>query len=278
MVRRTVLLATGLLVGAAILTLPSTGWGQEDDDATEEDSGDDATSGDEAVLTEELDAEIAALMAEMGIDGDPASLIGEAGDLDLPPGEPVFEGLVTAAEDEPLPDGGDSKLTGPCMGVALSFDDEGNLIDAAADFDDAGPPVDLIDGGQAFTAADPYQVHVNGWVVYGGRADPPPINHTWWIRTLGLSVDAGGDDNPEGENRNAGSVDMASSLPGPAKVNALFYMDARMNADGGFRCDGSGYWATVGGFPAFEGAGLVIMLLSGLGLFFNARPARTWRA
>lgn len=273
MVRRTAKLAAGLLVGMVILTSSSAGWGQDDGGTS-----DGAPAGDDAALSEDLEAELAALMDEMGISGDPADLIGEPGDLDLPPGEPVYLGLVTAAEDEPLPDGGGSKLTGPCMGVALSFDDEGSLIDAAADFDDAAPPVDLIDGGQAFTAANAYEVHVDGWVVYAGRADPAPIDHSWYIKTLGVSLDSGGDDNPDAENRNAGSVDLGGTLPAPAKVNALFYMEGEMTADGGFLCEGSGYWATVGGAPALEGAGLVLLLLGGAGLLFNARPARTWRA
>lgn len=273
MVRRTAMLAAGLLVGAAILTLSSAGWSQEDEETSE-----DAPSDEDAAISEELEAEIAALMTEMGIGGDPADLIGEEGDLDLDPDEPIYLGLVTAAEDEPLPDGGDSQLTGPCMGVALSFDDEGSLIDAAADFDDPGPPIDLIDGGQAFTATNAYEVHVDGWVVYAGKADPAPINHSWYIKTLGVSLDSGGDDNADAENRNAGSVDLGGTLPAPAKVNALFYMDGSMTADSGFRCKGSGYWATVGGAPALEGAGLVLMLLGGVGLLFNARPARTWRA
>jgi hypothetical protein len=231
-----------------------------------------------ADLGEELDAELQELIDELGLDTDPASLVGEAGDLDLPPGELVYEGLVTAAEEEGVPDGGGSSLAGPCTGAAISFDGDGGIVDAAADFDPAAPPVDLIDGGQAFTASNPFEVDVNGYVVYAGQAAPAPLNHEWFVRVQGLNLDEGGDDNPDAEDRNAGSVNLSDDLPGPAKVNALFAIDGEMTADDGFACSGSGFIKTVGGAPVLGGLGLVLALAGGLGALFNARPARTWRS
>lgn len=232
-------------------------------------------STDEA-LAEELQAEIEALLAEMGASGDPSSLLGEAGDLDLPPGELVYTGVVEAVSAEDLPDGGGSELSGPCLGLALSFDGDGAVLDAAADFDPAAPPIDLVDGGQAFTSSNPFEVDVNGWVVYAGKAEPAPIDHSWKIVVQGLSLDKGGDDNPDAETHNAGSVDLAGDLPAPAKVSALFHIDGSMSAADGFNCQGSGYIKTVGGAPVLAGVGLILLLAGGIGALFNARPAKTW--
>ena len=63
-----------------------------------------------------------------------------------------------------------------------------------------------------------------------------------------------------------------------AKVNALFYIEADMVADGGFFCIGSGYFETTGGSRTLEGAGVVLVLAMGLGALFNTRPAITWKA
>lgn len=237
--------------------------------------------GDDPELAEFLEEALQNALEEAGMSISEGldSLLGEPGEFDLPAGDFVYEGLVQMAEDAELPDGGDSSLTGPCQGVAFSFESDGDLIDVAVDFDDEAPPVDLYGstGDQAFTASNPFRVDVDGFVVYAGRADPAPINHDWEIVTLGLSLDSGGDPNSAAENRNAGSVNLGDDLPAIAKVNALFRIEGDMSADGGFECSGAGYFRTQGGLPVLGGAGLVIALLAGVGALFNARPARTWR-
>ncbi len=242
-------------------------------DGDGEDEG--SNAGADQQWAEDFEAELQELLAESGIqDADPQSLIGEPGDLDLPPGELTLTGIVAVAPEPPT--GSGSELAGPCQGVAISFDDQGEAIDMAVDFDDPAPPYDVYDGAQAFTADNPFEVHVNGYVAYAGRAEPAPINHTWKIRTQGLSFDSGGDDNPDAESHNAGTVNLADDLPAPAKINALFAIDGEMVADGGFHCVGSGFFRTVGGTPVLGAAGVVLMLATGLGALFNARPARTW--
>lgn len=215
-------------------------------------------------------------------------ITGPPGEYDLPPGVARFVGADNVAVATELPDGGGSSLTGPCFGIAVSLGPgkggQRRVIDAAADFDDAAPPVDLLDADkdgtprQAFTADNPFRVHVNGIVVYTGFAGEPPIDHRWFIRTQGISLDSGGDPNPRGKDRNAGFVDLQNQLPGPAKVNALFRIEGRMTANGGsFLCEGSGYFRTEGGVPLMEGGGVVLLLTFGLGALFNARPALTWK-
>jgi hypothetical protein len=214
-------------------------------------------------------------------------IIGEPGERDRPPGVMEYLGEDATEFSAELPGGTSSVLTGPCQGIAASFAPDGDgykILDIAADFDDAGPPLDLyepLDDGrfaQAFTSGNPFEVHVDGFVVYAGYADPAPIEHNWEIRTYGLSLDSGGDPNGGAENRNAGTVNLKEDLPAAAKVNALFYIEGEMTANSGFRCDGSGYFKTTGGNRTLEGAGVVLVLAMGFGALFNSRPARTWRA
>ncbi|MCH7789128.1 MAG: hypothetical protein IH940_06755 [Acidobacteria bacterium] len=213
-------------------------------------------------------------------------LIGEPGKYDLPPGEIVAyaEDLETTA----IPDGDGSSLVGPCMGIAISFRPDGSILDMASDFDDPGPPIDLIDSDiesdpvvlkQAFTSGNPFEVHVEGVVVYAGVAGEPgagPMDHKWSIDVLGLNLDSGGDPNPKGKNRNIGSVDLSEDLPNAAKINALFRIEGEMTSANGIECSGDGYFKTVGGLPLLGGIGLVLALGFGIGGLFNARPARTF--
>ena len=275
----------GTIAGAALACAGRAGAAQ----AAE---GEDLPPGFDLDLAVLFEAELVAILTDGGVAVDPANLddlIGEPGDFDAAPGEPV---LLAAAGDAAVlalseVGGGDSSLTGPCMGLTMSFDDTGALIDMAADFNEAAPPIDLLEyyaSGQqnaprAFTADNPYMVHVDGFVVYAGIAGPPgggPRNHVWEITTFGQALDEGGDDNPDGENRNAGGISLAEQLPAGAKVSALFKIDGSITADGGFACAGDGYFETVGGTPVLQVAGGVLVLLAGLGAFFNARPARTW--
>ena len=215
------------------------------------------------------------------------SIVGEPGEDDLPPGISIWLGEDAERVAATLPADSGSALVGPCMGIAASMAPEDGgfrVIDIAADFNDAGPPIDVfepLDGNtfaQAFTSGNPYKVHVDGFVIYAGRADPAPINHKWEILTYGISVDKGGDPNPKAKNRNAGTVNLNEDLPAGAKVNALFFIKAEMFADGGFSCMGSGYFETTGGSRTLEGAGAVLVLAMGVGALFNTRPAKTWKA
>lgn len=254
-----------------------TGTAQAGDEASPEEEP--AEPVDLGTLAEDLEAELLAILEEAGIDVGAeglGALIGEPGDLDLPPGTIVLDGVIADYDTAEITDGGGSSLTGPCLGVAFSFDGDGGAVDAAADFSPALPPFDLYDGQQAFTADNPFEVDVNGFVVYAGYTTTPPINHVWYVEVQGLNLDAGGDDNPDEESNNAGSVDVGSQLPAPAKVNGLFKIDGAMLADGGFECAGSGYFKTTGGIPLLEGLGIILFGAGALGALFNARPARTW--
>jgi len=244
-------------------------------------------------LVEQFQAELLTMMTENGLTDVSVesldNLLGEPGDLDLPPGEPILvvgEDAVRLLEGQ-VDDEGDSQLTGPCMGITMSFNEDGVMIDMAADFDEDRPPIDMLEfyesSGEtvqaALTASNPYKVDVNGFVVYAGiagGAGDGPRNHTWDITTFGTALDSGGDDNPDGENRNAGGLNLGDQLPAVAKVNALFKIEGQMTADDGFECVGSGYFETTGGTPIAQIAGGVLAILGGLGVLFNARPARTW--
>lgn len=255
----------------------------------------DLPPGFDADLAAQFEAELRAILTENGVTGVSVDnldeMIGEPGDLDLPPGEPLL--LFASEEALRLAEGkvegdGDSQLTGPCMGLTMSFDGAGNVIDMAADFDDAAPPIDMLEYYEskgttvkaALTASNPYKVDVNGFVVYAGIAGGDgdgPRNHTWQITTFGTALDSGGDDNPDGNNRNSGGINMGKQLPPLVKVNALFKIEGDMSAPNGFECVGSGYFETVGADPLAQIVGGVLALLGGLGVLFNARPARTWR-
>jgi hypothetical protein len=244
-------------------------------------------------LAEQFKAELLSILTENGVTNVSVDnldeLIGDPGDLDLPPGDPLLvvgEQAVQLLEGQ-IDDEGDSQLTGPCMGLTMSFDGDGVMIDMAADFDEDRPPIDMLafyeSNGEtvqaALTASNPYKVDVDGFVVYAGVAGGTgggPQNHVWEITTFGTALDSGGDDNPEGENRNAGGLNLGDQLPAVAKVNALFKIEGEMVADGGFECVGSGYFETTGGAPIAQIAGGLLALLGGLGVLFNARPARTW--
>jgi hypothetical protein len=249
-------------------------------------------------LAAEFEQELIAILNENGVTGvsvdNLADLIGQPGDVDLAPGVPLLiaagEAAARLAVDGDVDGGGDSSLTGPCMGLTMSFDRDGDVIDIAADFDDPSPPIDLLEfyashGSTvkaALTASNPYKVDVDGFVVYAGAAQDGsgagPRNHTWEITTFGSTLDSGSDDNADGKNRNVGAIDLGKQLPAPAKVNALFKIEGDLIADNGFACRGSGYLETVGGAPIAQIAGGLLVLIGGLGVLINARPARTWRA
>jgi len=184
--------------------------------------------------------------------------------------------------------GSGSALSGPCMGMAWSYDADGQPLDQAADWSFANAPVDLYGDGlgeRAFTSDNPFLVDANGFVIYTGVAgglDPGsgPINHDWFLQIklfgTGTNLDAGGDPNNSGENRNAGAVNLRDDLPGAAKISAVLGANGRMEtAAGDFRCVGSGFVELQGGLdPTLPGVALAA--IAAIGLLFNARPALTW--
>lgn len=178
-----------------------------------------------------------------------------------------------------LESGGGSSLTGPCLGVAVSLDADGTPIDAAADFDPAGPPVDLMaaaDGDpskQAFTSSNPYKVDFGGSVIYAGRySGGAPLDHTWHVQVYGASFLNGGDDNPDGDTTSAGTVDLGEDVPFVLQMNGLLKADGRFAPPGLEACTGAGFIESTGGNPIADVIGAILAVAGGLGLAFGARP------
>jgi hypothetical protein len=208
---------------------------------------------------------------------------GFAGEKDIVEGDGIFGNLVALIPTQDVDGsftGGSSKLTGLCGGYAYSFDENGELLDAAMDLGDDGPPIDVLDGGQAFTSDNPFKVDTRGLVQYYGfspRADDGPEDHTWFIKTSGISVDKGGDPNTNLKNRNAGIVDLDKDLP--VKFSAVVQAKGEMTSKNQPPCVGEGYVEFIGN-GLTDPVGLAGLALLGGGLFgllFNARPAQTYR-
>jgi hypothetical protein len=207
---------------------------------------------------------------------------GDPGEYDLDEADMLFGQLVelTGLSTEVDDFGSGSTLIGPCGGFAFSFDSDGRRIDAAVDGGDDGPPLDLLEGGQAFTSDNPFRVDTRGVVVYFGfspRSGDGPMDHRWSIKTSGISLDSGGDPNTSGNNRNAGVVDLAEDLP--VKFSAKVKVEGEMTAENLAPCVGKGHVEFIGN-GLTDPVGLAGLALLGGGLFgilFNARPARTWK-
>jgi hypothetical protein len=208
--------------------------------------------------------------------------IGEPGQYDTDEADAIYGqiaelvGRSTAVDDF----GPGSRLTGPCGGFAYSYDDHGFLLDAAADLGDASPPIDLIDGRQAFTADNPFKVDTSGVVLYYGfspRDGDGPHEQRWTIRTSGTSVDSGGDPNPIGKNRNVGLVDLDEQLP--FDFSAVVTVTGDMTSQNLEACIGEGHVEFIGGglLTLIGFASLAVFAGGLVGLLFNARPARTWK-
>jgi hypothetical protein len=203
-------------------------------------------------------------------------------DIDVDAAEQEFTRLavlVTESTDTSS-FGGSSSLTGPCGGMAFSYAENGDLIDAAIDLGDSTAPIDLVGGGQAFTSGNPFKVDTQGIVAYFGfmpQTGDGPQNHSWSIKTSGVSLDSGGDPNELGNNRNAGIVNLKDDLP--FKFSAKVQISGELTSDNLAACTGEGY-------VEFEGDGLLgpmgifgLFMLGGgfVGLLFNARPAMTFK-
>jgi len=219
--------------------------------------------------------------------------------------------IERARGDLGLVGGSGSELTGPCMGMAWSYDSDGQPLDVAWDWDQDGPPIGFKEGpfdeGELplepiFTSDNPFIVDVDGAVIYTGLAGgvpdgTGPLDHDWFIELkflgfAGANIDAGGDPNRSGENRNLGAVLLAEDLPAPAKISGLVAINGQMSApnsgtgaDDGtsgavpnglpFLCIGSGFVDFQGGLP-LTAPGVALVFLSTVGMLFNARPAKTW--
>jgi len=219
--------------------------------------------------------------------------------------------IARARGDLGLVGGSGSELTGPCMGMAWSYDSDGQPLDVAWDWDQDGQPIGFKDtplgDGELplepiFTSDNPFKVHVDGAVIYTGLAGgvpdgTGPLDHDWFIELkflgfAGTNIDAGGDPNRSGENRNLGAVNLNEDLPAPAKISGLVSVSGQMDApssgtgaDDGtsgavpnglpFFCIGSGFVDFQGGLP-LTAPGVALLFMSTVGMLFNARPARTW--
>lgn len=203
----------------------------------------------------------------------------DADDLDTDEVDTFLGDMLSFLDGSAPTTGGSSKLIGPCGGFAFSFDEDGNLIDAAYDLGDDAPPQDMLSGGQAFTSGNPFTVDTGGKVTYVGFAPQSgagPENHTYNLKVAGVEVDSGGDPNPNGKNRNAGTIDIGDEMP--IDVSFAFTASGRMDAPEFTSCVGEGHvefdGAGLTGPVGLVGLGLTAVGLAGL---FVARPARTWR-
>lgn len=206
---------------------------------------------------------------------------GEPGEDDIQEGDDRFGRLVSIlGRSTAVNIGSGSKLEGVCGGYAYSFDEDGELIDAAMAFGDGSPPLDILDGGQAFTSSNRFKVDTRGLVQYYGfmpRDDEGPKDHSWTIKTSGISLDSGGDPNESGKNRNAGIVDLAEDLP--VKFSANVEVSGRLDSENLGSCVGEGHVEFIGN-GLTDPVGLAALALLGGGIFgllFNARPAMTYR-
>ena len=207
---------------------------------------------------------------------------GDPGEYDLDEADALFGQIaeLSGVPTETSDFGTGSQLTGTCGGFAFSYDGDGRRIDAAADAGDDAPPIDLLDGGQAFTSANPFKVDTRGVVVYFGfspRSGDGPMEHSWWIKTSGISLDSGGDPNTLVKNRNVGLVDLAADLP--VKFSAIVKVEAQMRSNNLPDCFGKGHVEFIGnGLTDPIGLAALAVLGGGIfGLLFNARPAYTYR-
>lgn len=91
--------------------------------------------------------------------------------------------IERARGDLGLVGGSGSELSGPCMGMAWSYDSDGQPLDVARDWDQDGPPIGFKEGPfdedelplePIFTSDNPFIVDVDGAVIYTGLAGGVP--------------------------------------------------------------------------------------------------------
>lgn len=229
-------------------------------------------------------------------DGLPNVLEGDPGERDITPGDPAAAAEVLRQIDAigldlitTLDEGSD--LHGDCSGMAMSFDNDGNLVDWAVGVgsnEGGGGTGQLIDihgegevGTRAFTQDNPFKV--GDRVVYFGRLPTEgdgPAEHNWAIRTAGISLDSGGDPNEGGKNRNAGEVNLGAILHETLRPAGIFPVTGELTSENGLSCVADGWVEFQSANPLLTAPSAAAALIGGLGvagLLFNARPARTWK-
>jgi hypothetical protein len=183
-----------------------------------------------------------------------------------------------------------SSLTGPCKGVAISYDADGNSVDAFIDRGGSEPMIDVF-GNQKMTRGNPFEVDTRGTLLYFGSSQPATFhNHRWYLKAEGIFKDDGGDPNPRDKNRNAGSVDFGSLLPFPFTALVVaegVWVDgwgpAELPDQEAYpepNCIGRGWVKFVGPNPFLTAPGILATLFAAAGftgVLFNARPALSWR-
>jgi hypothetical protein len=245
--------------------------------------------------------------ADTNGDGIPDIPVGTPGIWDEKVGATTPDEFITMVKPTEGMAGSDdpgSTLIGPCGGAVVSYDAEGNSLDAAVDFGDNQGPVDIY-GEPAFTGSNPFRVDSGGQVAYYGfTTDAPGLtagafhNHRWEVRIAEVSTDNGGDPNVEDKNRSAGLVDFKLSgwmqFRAKLKIQGVMvdnwgpeilpaYSTTDLTAfDGREICFGSGWVEFVGdGYPLFTAPGALATALAATGfagLLFSGRPALSWRA
>ncbi len=207
---------------------------------------------------------------------------GAPGEDDLVPGDGLYGQLAEAVglSTDVADFGSGSQLTGPCGGFAFSYDNDGEILDAAFDAGDDNPPVDLLSGEQAFTSSNPFKVDSSGVVAYFGfmpLEGDGPEDHSWEIKTSGISLDTGGDPNNNFKNRNRGIVDLENDLP--FKFSAKVKVEGLLTSQNLAPCFGQGHVEMIGPLFGPVGVAATALMLGGfMGLLFNSRPAYTWKA
>jgi hypothetical protein len=177
--------------------------------------------------------------------------------------------------------GDESRLTGSCGGFAYSYDADRFLIDAAVDLGDQAPPIDLLDGGQAFTEDNPFEVDTGGVVLYYGfspRDGTGPIDARWTITTSSGSANEGGDSNLDGVNRHVGVIVVGDHVP--FDFSARVEVDGELSSQSVMECIGDGYVEFVGGglLSSVGIATLAVFAVGLAGLVVHARPTTRWKA
>lgn len=220
---------------------------------------------------------------------------GFPGDLDAETGGTINARLADeVARAEALQDADTGAFVeGRCGGWAVSYDADGNRLDGVFRSKEGGPIVDWAGEPDdedaepgvtaAMTASNPFVVDSGGQVVYYGElenaAGEGPADHEWAIKTGGISLDAGGDDNPDRNNRNAGVADLGANLPVP--LTGTVKVTGTLRSQNGADCEGVGFVRFVGPPGIATPVGAAGALFAGVGivgLLLNSRPAITWKA
>lgn len=291
--RRLMRAALGLLAGGlAIGPLAATAAAQDTDPVDQE------TPPPDLAQVAALVAFYGDVLAESGVvtfdaNGVPRIPEGEPGERDQTPANTpefgAFIGDAAPGEGFASPGASGSSLVGHCGGMAMSFAEDGSLIDMAVGVpstEGGGPTGQLVDvfgdGAQtrAFTTDNPFEV--DDLVVYVGTLPAEgdgPREHDWSISTAGISVDSGGDPNDGLKNRNAGEVDLGS-VPDWLRPAGIFDISGELTSQNGLFCEAEG-WVKFSGANPLVSAPSAVAAAFGItgvvGLLFNSRPAITWK-